>query len=109
MKIRALAAAGIVLAGLVLAADRSSAQTAAPPAQPAGAMVDAEVRRIDKDQGKVTLRHAPIPQLDMPAMTMVFRAAEPAMLDRMQVGQKIRFQPERIDGQYVVRKFEYAN
>ena len=109
MKIRALAVIGIVLAGLVLAADRSSAQTAAPPTQPAGAMVDAEVRRIDKDQGKVTLRHAPIPQLDMPAMTMVFRAAEPAMLDRMQVGQKIRFQPERIDGQYVVRKFESAN
>ena len=45
-------------------------------------MVDGEIRKVDKEAGKITIRHDAIPNLAMPGMTMVFRAAEPALLDR---------------------------
>lgn len=52
---------------------------------------EGEVRRIDTAAGKVTLRHGPLQGLDMPAMTMVFQAKDPGLLDRLKVGDKIRF------------------
>ncbi len=72
----------------------------------AAPMADGEVRRIDKEQGKVTLRHGPIPSLDMGAMSMVFRVKDPVMLDRMTVGQKIRFEAAKVDGQLTVLRYE---
>jgi Cu(I)/Ag(I) efflux system periplasmic protein CusF len=63
---------------------------------------DGEVRKIDKAQAKITLRHGEIKNLDMPPMTMVFRVKDPAWLDTLAVGDKIRFQVEKIDGQYTV-------
>jgi Cu/Ag efflux protein CusF len=71
-------------------------------------MSDGEVRRIDKDGAKVTLRHGPMPHLDMGAMTMVFRVKDPAMLEQMKVGQKIRFEAARHEGQLTVMRFEPA-
>lgn len=68
-----------------------------------------EVRKIDKEAGKVTLRHDPIEGMgDMPAMTMVFRVSDPAMLDRMKVGDTIRFTVKREDGAMIVQSFEPA-
>ncbi len=69
-------------------------------------LADAEVRRIDRAQGKVTLRHGPIPSLDMPPMTMVFVVAEPAMLEQLREGEKIRFDAEQRQGQYVITRIE---
>ena len=63
---------------------------------------DAEVRKIDRDQGKITLRHAEIKNLDMPAMTMVFRVASPQLLDGLAEGSKVKFDAEKINGQYTV-------
>jgi Cu/Ag efflux protein CusF len=63
---------------------------------------EAEVRKVDADQGKLTLRHAEIKNLDMPPMTMVFRVADPQMLDGLSKGIKVRFDAEKIDGQYTV-------
>jgi Cu(I)/Ag(I) efflux system periplasmic protein CusF len=77
-------------------------------AQSASAMADGEVRKIDKDAGKVTIRHGEIKNLDMPAMTMVFRVKEPIMLDRLQPGDKIKFSVEKIGGQFTVTDFEPA-
>ena len=54
-------------------------------------MVDAEVRRVDKENGKVTLKHGTIKNLDMPPMTMVFRARDKAMLEGIAVGDKVQF------------------
>lgn len=71
-------------------------------------MTDGEVRKIDKDAGKVTIRHGEIKNLDMPAMTMVFRVKDPVMLDRLQPGDKIKFSAEKIGGQYTVVGFEPA-
>jgi Cu/Ag efflux protein CusF len=63
---------------------------------------EGEVRKIEKAQGKITLRHGELKALDMPPMTMVFRVSNPAMLDNLAVGDKVKFDAEKIDGQYVV-------
>jgi Cu(I)/Ag(I) efflux system protein CusF len=54
-------------------------------------MADGEIRKVDKDSSKVTIKHGEIKNLDMPAMTMVFKVKDPAMLDAVKVGDKIRF------------------
>ena len=72
------------------------------------AMVEGEVRKVDMDAQKVTIKHGPIRNLDMPGMTMVFRVKEPAMLDRLKAGAKIRFNAEKIGGAYTVTAFEEA-
>ena len=69
-------------------------------------MVGGEVRKIDKDAGKITLKHDAIPSLEMPAMTMVFRVKDPAMLDRVKVGDKVRFAAEKVGGQFTVVQIE---
>lgn len=65
-------------------------------------MTDAEVRKIDKSQSKITLKHAAIKNLDMPPMTMVFRAKDAKLLDGLEAGDKVKFVAEQIDGNYVV-------
>ncbi len=75
-------------------------------AQHATEMSEGEVRRIDKDQAKMTLRHGPLTNLDMPAMTMVFQVSDKAMLDQVKVGDKVRFHAEKIGSQYTVTKIE---
>ena len=64
----------------------------------------AEVRKVDKDAGKLTLKHGPIPNLEMPPMTMVFKVKEPGMLDTVRSGDKVVFEAEKVGGQYVVTK-----
>lgn len=71
-------------------------------------MSEAEVRRVDRDAGKLTLKHGPIPNLEMPAMTMVFRVQEAGMLDVVKAGDKVSFQADKINGQYVVTKIQPA-
>ena len=54
-------------------------------------LTDGEVRKIDKESGKITIKHGEIKHMDMPPMTMVFNAKDKAMLDKVQVGEKIQF------------------
>jgi Cu/Ag efflux protein CusF len=77
--------------GLLLAAGWAVAQP-----------VDGEVRKIELEQGRITLRHGEIRKLEMPAMTMVFRVRDRSALNGLAVGDKVRFDAEKIDGQYVV-------
>jgi Cu(I)/Ag(I) efflux system periplasmic protein CusF len=72
------------------------------------ALVDGEVRRVDKDAKKITIRHAAIPKLDMPAHTMVFQVQDPAMLEQVKVGDKIRFDAEKVGGAFLLTKVEAA-
>ena len=84
---------------------------AAPPAgakAPAADKTDGEVRRIDKAGGRITLRHSEIKSLDMPPMTMVFRVRDPALLDGLKVGDKIRFTAENVGGNNTVTSIEAA-
>ena len=72
------------------------------------ALSDAEVRKIDREQGKVTLKHGPIVNLDMPGMTMVFRVADPKMLDAIKEGDKVKFAADKVQGAYTVTAIEVA-
>ncbi len=81
-------------------------QAAASGTSAASAMADGEVRKIDKAQGKVTLKHGPIANLEMPPMTMVFKVADPKMLDRLKDGDKIRFSADRVNGAITVTAIE---
>jgi Cu/Ag efflux protein CusF len=75
---------------------------------PAEAMATGEVRKIDRAQGRITLRHGPLPNLGMGAMTMVFRAADPGLLERVNEGDQVRFSAERVDGALTVVALEPA-
>ncbi|EHR70081.1 Copper binding periplasmic protein CusF [Burkholderiales bacterium JOSHI_001] len=70
--------------------------------------VDGEVRKVDKPQGKLTLRHGEIKNLDMPAMTMIFRVKDAKMLDGLVEGAKVRFAAEKRDGQITVVELQPA-
>jgi len=103
-----------LLAALVLGAMFSSQALAgshavAPAKVADAAFSEAEVRKVDKDAGKITLKHGPIANLDMPAMSMVFRARDPAMLDKVKAGDKVRFKAEKIQGAYTVTEIAPAN
>jgi Cu(I)/Ag(I) efflux system protein CusF len=67
---------------------------------------EGEVRKVDKAANKVTLKHGPIPNIGMPAMTMVFQARDPKMLEKLKTGDKVRFTAEKIGEQYVVTAME---
>lgn len=79
-----------------------------PEAAKATDMADGEVRRVDKDAKKITLRHGEIKSLDMPPMTMVFQVNNPALLDKVQVGDKMRFRAEKSGGAYVVTDIQHG-
>lgn len=83
------------------------AGTATAAASPAD-MADGEVRKVDRDAGKLTLRHGEIRSLDMPGMTMVFLVKEPALLDKVKVGDKVKFRAEKSGGSYVVTAIDPA-
>jgi len=70
---------------------------------------DGEVRKVDRELGKLTLRHGPLPNLDMPPMTMVFVVADPKLLDGLKQGDKVRFTAEKINGAYTVTAVRLAN
>ena len=80
----------------------ASTGTPAQAAGDAGAFTVGEVRKIDRDAQKVTLRHGPIVNLEMPEMTMVFRATDPAMLEGLKVGDRVRFKADKVGGQFTV-------
>lgn len=87
------------------AADKKPAAATAPSTD---AMADGEVKKVDKGAGKVTIKHGPLPTLDMPAMTMVFRVKDAAMLDKVKAGDAIKFKAEKIGGNYTVTEYQPA-
>ncbi|MGM9488040.1 copper-binding protein [Ideonella sp. YS5] len=101
---------GIITAAALALLAPAFAQPAPPlPAASAATPdVDGEVRKIDKQQGKLTLRHGPIQNLDMPGMTMVFKVADPTMLDSLKVGDKVKFAAENRNGALTVTAIKPA-
>lgn len=67
---------------------------------------DGQVTKIDAAAGKITMRHGPIQNLDMDAMNMVFRVQDPAMLKGLKVGDKVKFEADRVNGQITVIKLQ---
>lgn len=88
----------------ILSVSLLAANLAGPPvialAQETSA--EGEVTKVDKGAEKITIKHGPLENLDMPAMTMVFRAGDPAMLDQVKEGDQIHFTAEKVRGQLTV-------
>jgi len=78
------------------------AQPVTPPTAEASVMSEGVVRKIDVANGKITLKHGPIVNLDMPPMSMVFRVQPPELLSGIKVGDKVKFHVEDINGTYTV-------
>jgi Cu/Ag efflux protein CusF len=101
-----LALSGIWLAAPLSAQNSSDHATHHPDQTAAAPMSEGEVRKIDKSAGKVTIKHGPLANLEMPAMTMVFRVKDPAMLDQIKEGDKIRFTADRVDGALTITELQ---
>lgn len=86
--------------GLLMGASAVCAQTP---------LADGQVIKIDSAAGKITIKHGPLKQFDMDeGMTMVYRAADSAMLNAVKPGDKIKFAPDRVNDQFTVTKIEKA-
>lgn len=70
-------------------------------------LVDGQVTKIDESAGKITIKHGPIKKFDMgDGMTMVFRAQDPAMLKAVKAGDKVKFEADKVNGQFTVTKIQ---
>jgi Cu(I)/Ag(I) efflux system protein CusF len=69
---------------------------------------DGEIKKVDKDAGKITVKHGPLANLDMPAMTMVFKVKDPAMLEQVKTGDKVKFTVEKINGAFTITFLQAA-
>ena len=91
---------------LLLAAFLAFVPAAVPAADATQSLTQGEIRRVDKDAKKLTIRHERIANLDMDAMTMVFQVADPAMLQQVKAGDRVRFRAESIGGALTVTRIE---
>ena len=74
----------------------------------AATMTEGEIRKVDMDNKKLTIKHGEIKNLDMPGMTMVFQVKDAAMLDKVKAGDKVRFKAEKAGGAIVVTDIQPA-
>ncbi|MBI5716324.1 MAG: copper-binding protein [Burkholderiales bacterium] len=86
--------------------DEHSGHHPAATATAATEMTDGEVRKVDAEAAKVTLKHAEIKNLDMPAMTMVFVVRDKVMLAKVKAGDKVKFRAVNEDGKLTVTELE---
>lgn len=104
-----VAAAKAAPSGALAQAQNSGAPApAASPSVASEVMTEGEVRKIDKENKKITLKHGDIKNLEMPGMTMVFQVKEAALLDAVKQGDKVRFKAERAGGAIVVTEIQPA-
>jgi Cu/Ag efflux protein CusF len=103
-------AAAVLLNASPARAQMAGHQHAAAPASAAATAeyADGEVRKVDKGAKKLTLRHGPIPNLGMGGMTMVFGLKDPSALDKLKVGDKVRFKAEQVGGDLIVTEIVQA-
>jgi Cu(I)/Ag(I) efflux system periplasmic protein CusF len=106
MRIRLHAASLGCAVALALVAASAPAVSPVMAQTAQGAPVEGEVTRVQKDAGKVTIRHGPIPNLDMPGMTMVFTLKDPTWIDRLKVGSKVAFTADRVNGSFQVTSIQ---
>jgi Cu(I)/Ag(I) efflux system protein CusF len=102
---------GLTFAVLIAVSSGTYASATEGPAAVAAsqtAMSDGEIKKIDKDAGKLTIKHGELKNLEMPAMTMVFRVQNPTMIDQVKPGDKIKFVAEKVAGSLTVTSLKLA-
>ncbi len=80
--------------------------TSAAFAQAALPLVEGEVRKVNKEDSKISIKHGEIKNLDMPGMSMVFQVQDPALLDKVKAGDKVNFTVDKINGAFTVLSIE---
>ncbi len=90
----------IALCALALASTFAMAQVSRAE------LTSGDVRKLDKEAQKVTIKHGPIKNLGMPGMTMVFEVRDPAVLDKLPPRGEIQFRVEQLQGAYVITQVE---
>ena len=110
MKTISIAALLIALTTPVFAQQKAEDHSAHHPAAAALAadMTEGEIRKVDKDAKKLTIKHGEIKNLDMPPMTMVFQVKDAGVLDKVKVGDKVRFVVQKSDTGFVVTDIQAA-
>jgi Cu/Ag efflux protein CusF len=110
MKTITIATLFVALAAPVLAQQKAEDHSAHHPAAAASAtdMTEGEIRKVDKDAKKLTIKHGEIRNLDMPPMTMVFQVKDVSLLDRVKAGDKVRFVVQKADTGFVVTDIQAA-
>jgi Cu(I)/Ag(I) efflux system periplasmic protein CusF len=112
--IKTLIIAATLLAGTTLSYAASHATAPSSPAAPAASaastlpMATAEIRKIDLENKKITLKHGEIKNLDMPSMTMVFAVKDAVMLDKLAAGDKVMFTADKVGSTFTVISIEKA-
>jgi Cu(I)/Ag(I) efflux system periplasmic protein CusF len=96
-----LARTSVIIAATLLAAVAAASNASIGPTL-------AEVKKIDKDAKKITLKHEEIKSLDMPPMTMVFQVKDNAMVEGLKPGDKVKFRAEKTKSGYAVSTIEIA-
>jgi Cu/Ag efflux protein CusF len=86
--------------------DEHTGHHAASSPAAAADLADGEVRKVDRDNAKLTLKHGEIKNLDMPPMTMVFVVKDKALLDKLQPGDKVRFKAVNDAGKFTVTELQ---
>jgi Cu/Ag efflux protein CusF len=87
--------------------DQHGAMAATSPDDP-DTLSEGGVTKVDKDTGKLTIKHGPLNNLGMPAMTMAFKVQDPAMLDQVKAGEQVRFRVGRANGSLVITKLQVS-
>ena len=107
----AILAAALGVPGVVLAQQNpgTPATSASSAVAKNGELAEGEVRRVDRQANKVTIRHGEIKSLEMPPMTMVYQVKDKALFERLKPGDKIRFAAEKQGGSYVLTRVEPAS
>jgi Cu/Ag efflux protein CusF len=110
MKTIAIATVLAALAVPGLAQQKAEDHAAHHPAAAASAadMTEGEIRKVDKDAKKLTIKHGEIKNLDMPPMTMVFQVQDASVLDKFKAGDKVRFVVQKSDTGLVVTDIQAA-
>lgn len=98
----ALAAAFSLGFSVAAQAQEKATDMKVAPAIQAADMTDGEIRKVDKENKKITIKHGELKSLDMPGMTMVFQVKNPVVLDQVKVGDKVKFTAEKSGGAFVV-------
>jgi Cu(I)/Ag(I) efflux system protein CusF len=102
-------ATSVALSAPVLAQEHAQRGAPAPAAAVPAALINGQVMKVDQSAGDITLRHGPIKKLGMDrGMTMVFKAQDPAMLKAVKAGDRVKFDAEDVNGEYIVTKIEKA-
>src|SRR5699024_7449117 len=99
-------AALLALSGGAYAQSEVSLESPLAAAETTLSLSEGEVRKVNKDAQKITIRHGELKNLDMPPMTMVFQVQDPALLEKVQPGDQVSFEAEKIGGQFTVTHIE---